>query len=111
MTARLARIRTVLVRVNDSLSFISHKVVSAEGRALFGLPQSAYYNHLEAAESTSRALERSILLVEQLRILRLAVLNGWNGPLAAKSEGHEIQDLALRSCPRMRIVRSGVLAH
>ena len=35
----------------------------------------------QAAEAADRALERSVVLVEQLRTLRFALLNGWNGPV------------------------------
>lgn len=111
MTARLARVRAILAEVSESISVVRHEVLSAGVRVSFPPRQAAYFKDLEAAEATSRALERSILLVEQLRLLRLAVLNGWNGPVAAKSEGPEIQDLARRSLARMGVVRTGVLVH
>jgi hypothetical protein len=94
MVVRLARVRKILAKVIESESIVNDEVVSAEVSACLGFPQSAYYNEQDAADAIGRALERSILLVDQLRVLRLAVLNGWNAPDAVKSELTEMPGLA-----------------
>ena len=103
MVLRLARVREILVKVIESESIVNDEVVSAEVRAFLGFPQSAYYNEQDAADAIGRALERSILLVDQLRVLRLAVLNGWNAPVAVRSELAEMPGVA---CPSLSGTRT-----
>jgi hypothetical protein len=81
MTARSIRITAIFNKVKETEREIDESV--ADARA-FAEQCSCPPHDQQAAEATDNALEKSVVLVEQLRVLRFALLNGWNGPIGLK---------------------------
>lgn len=81
MTARTVRITAIFNKVKETEEEINESVADARVAAEHC---PCVPHDQQAAEATDRALERSVVLVEQLRTLRFALLNGWNGPIGLK---------------------------
>jgi len=81
MTARTVRITSIFNKVDETAQEIGESVADARASAEHC---PCVPHDQQAAEATDRALERSVVLVEQLRTLRFALLNGWNGPVGIK---------------------------